>query len=102
MIRRPPRSTLFPYTTLFRSVVPLGVRLKSSIARPSSLPLVSLSCQRIQKVAAGGPERVLQVRRGNRRNPHTPKFTNPAPCSKKKKRHGDLSAQPLEDRSRRR
>src|SRR2546430_12677135 len=24
MIRRPPRSTLFPYTTLFRSHVPLG------------------------------------------------------------------------------
>src|SRR2546426_3096860 len=24
MIRRPPRSTLFPYTTLFRSVVPGG------------------------------------------------------------------------------
>src|SRR2546425_6138467 len=26
MIRRPPRSTLFPYTTLFRSEQPLGVR----------------------------------------------------------------------------
>src|SRR2546427_1699697 len=26
MIRRPPRSTLFPYTTLFRSQVPVGVR----------------------------------------------------------------------------
>src|SRR2546430_11158965 len=25
MIRRPPRSTLFPYTTLFRSVMPNGV-----------------------------------------------------------------------------
>src|SRR2546430_13604050 len=25
MIRRPPRSTLFPYTTLFRSQVPVGV-----------------------------------------------------------------------------
>src|SRR2546426_6908988 len=25
MIRRPPRSTLFPYTTLFRSVVEAGV-----------------------------------------------------------------------------
>src|SRR5256885_10983572 len=25
MIRRPPRSTLFPYTTLFRSVIPVGV-----------------------------------------------------------------------------
>src|SRR5688572_31308149 len=24
MIRRPPRSTLFPYTTLFRSIVQLG------------------------------------------------------------------------------
>src|SRR3989475_12751611 len=26
MIRRPPRSTLFPYTTLFRSVAPLLLR----------------------------------------------------------------------------
>src|SRR3712207_9256075 len=25
MIRRPPRSTLFPYTTLFRSLLPAGV-----------------------------------------------------------------------------
>src|SRR5258707_4592328 len=25
MIRRPPRSTLFPYTTLFRSLVPCGL-----------------------------------------------------------------------------
>src|SRR5256885_6033374 len=27
MIRRPPRSTLFPYTTLFRSVVPNAKRV---------------------------------------------------------------------------
>src|SRR5690348_18481554 len=26
MLRRPPRSTLFPYTTLFRSEVPVGTR----------------------------------------------------------------------------
>src|SRR2546427_3249066 len=26
MIRRPPRSTLFPYTTLFRSALELGIR----------------------------------------------------------------------------
>src|SRR2546429_4184820 len=26
MIRRPPRSTLFPYTTLFRSLIPLKIR----------------------------------------------------------------------------
>src|SRR3712207_7333047 len=32
MIRRPPRSTLFPYTTLFRS---LGEKLLASVQRPS-------------------------------------------------------------------
>src|SRR3712207_9163677 len=32
MIRRPPRSTLFPYTTLFRSLVaPLAEALKASV-----------------------------------------------------------------------
>src|SRR5256885_10164660 len=28
MIRRPPRSTLFPYTTLFRSVKPGGIAIE--------------------------------------------------------------------------
>src|SRR2546422_4735288 len=32
MIRRPPRSTLFPYTTLFRSRVPHAERLAASPA----------------------------------------------------------------------
>src|SRR2546429_2540492 len=30
MIRRPPRSTLFPYTTLFRSLISSQVRIPSS------------------------------------------------------------------------
>src|SRR2546430_12550073 len=34
MIRRPPRSTLFPYTTLFRSVSCLRTCLKSLSHRP--------------------------------------------------------------------
>src|SRR5260370_14938719 len=29
MIRRPPRSTLFPYTTLFRSRAPAAIRIRS-------------------------------------------------------------------------
>src|SRR2546427_3342768 len=33
MIRRPPRSTLFPYTTLFRSRNPLG---EDAVLRPSA------------------------------------------------------------------
>src|SRR2546422_7206842 len=32
MIRRPPRSTLFPYTTLFRSVIEFGVSTENDIA----------------------------------------------------------------------
>src|SRR2546429_2092403 len=31
MIRRPPRSTLFPYTTLFRSLDPLGDRRRIDV-----------------------------------------------------------------------
>src|SRR3712207_7021460 len=34
MIRRPPRSTLFPYTTLFRSVVPLQYSDGDRLPRP--------------------------------------------------------------------
>src|SRR2546422_8477527 len=33
MIRRPPRSTLFPYTTLFRSVHGLGVEALDEVHR---------------------------------------------------------------------
>src|SRR2546421_2141410 len=32
MIRRPPRSTLFPYTTLFRSLIAYGLRLLDRLA----------------------------------------------------------------------
>src|SRR5260370_28259543 len=43
MIRRPPRSTLFPYTTLFRSVVLLPFQLlRISLATPSRwTPLIT-------------------------------------------------------------
>src|SRR3989454_5399626 len=39
MIRRPPRSTLFPYTTLFRSVViPAGSRVEGTITVADPAP----------------------------------------------------------------
>src|SRR2546430_10426596 len=37
MIRRPPRSPLFPYTTLFRSVL-TDYAIYGSLIRPGSLP----------------------------------------------------------------
>src|SRR5690242_20840940 len=37
MIRRPPRSTLFPYTTLFRSFLRMGILLSFRLAVLSAL-----------------------------------------------------------------
>src|SRR2546430_7612496 len=38
MIRRPPRSTLFPYTTLFRSLRGIGFGQSAVDAHPAILP----------------------------------------------------------------
>src|SRR5438105_11476448 len=48
MIRRPPRSTLFPYTTLFRSPRSLAERwaLREDIARPSGSRMVGAPTMR--------------------------------------------------------
>src|SRR3712207_7498911 len=46
MIRRPPRSTLFPYTTLFRSPLPTQVKNSSSFGKKArTLLVVNLSLQ---------------------------------------------------------
>src|ERR1043166_10063616 len=43
MIRRPPRSTLFPYTTLFRSVAPeLELELGEEHELPTQAPVVQI------------------------------------------------------------
>src|SRR3712207_7018778 len=51
MIRRPPRSTLFPYTTLFRSEKEMEQLRKemSQHLRSKSIPLYSLLAERAQK-----------------------------------------------------
>src|ERR1044071_1252927 len=38
MIRRPPRSTLFPYTTLFRSIVSRTDKLSKTTSTPATPP----------------------------------------------------------------
>src|SRR5690349_3129187 len=57
MIRRPPRSTLFPYTTLFRSTVkdPLRVALGELATQRSArrIGLAPLSADAVARLAAG-------------------------------------------------
>src|SRR3712207_8460566 len=47
MIRRPPRSTLFPYTTLFRSFHPTGSVMDPAEAIRGFLDALSVAPQRI-------------------------------------------------------
>src|SRR5688572_32679654 len=49
MLRRPPRSTLFPYTTLFRS----EVSMDEHPATPSPTPASSGSASPVEQLAAG-------------------------------------------------
>src|SRR3712207_8612208 len=58
MIRRPPRSTLFPYTTLFRSSTPVNVAntlplLLTTLSHQPRLPS-SGSCTYCQPVRSSG------------------------------------------------
>src|SRR3712207_8039881 len=46
MIRRPPRSTLFPYTTLFRSAAAAGLK-KAPLGRPSRAKARSAFCRSV-------------------------------------------------------
>src|SRR2546422_7481933 len=43
MIRRPPRSTLFPYTTLFRSREGLNPRVHNPVVRISIFPIPAVN-----------------------------------------------------------
>src|SRR3712207_8971119 len=56
MIRRPPRSTLFPYTTLFRSCIAKGEDLVSAITNARSFTQKAILGARDWKISKGhGP-----------------------------------------------
>src|SRR2546426_8154899 len=58
MIRRPPRSTLFPYTTLFRSTMH---RAHHDVENISGREVVDLPVQRPEKIVAPAVQRLLFV-----------------------------------------
>src|SRR5438876_8584746 len=78
MIRRPPRSTLFPYTTLFRSEELKQVRVKvgkspAVYTNTSSKVVTSSSCKRLD-------------RKSTRLNSSHPSISYAVFCLKKKKK----------------
>src|SRR2546422_6874150 len=66
MIRRPPRSTLFPYTTLFRSRVRRGVRRRRARLRRST----AVRDPRDGRQDRGAPDRA-RAGRAHRSEEHT-------------------------------
>src|SRR5438034_7923021 len=82
MIRRPPRSTLFPYTTLFRSRVsgPAHARRIASRHAP-----VCRRCGRVRE-AGGGGGRAARDRKSTRLNSSHTVISYAVFCLKKKKR----------------
>src|SRR5690349_22194391 len=79
MIRRPPRSTLFPYTTLFRSVAPGNACTRYGVAFPIvSAPTI---------VPTAKPRRALnQDRKSTRLNSSHVEISYAVFCLKKKKK----------------
>src|SRR5574337_2061577 len=64
MIRRPPRSTLFPYTTLFRSLVAPSERTARSAAGWSESVKRLARVERIEEADAAPPGAVQLIVRG--------------------------------------
>src|SRR2546422_6465711 len=79
MIRRPPRSTLFPYTTLFRSPLPLGAEVQELDHRDADLLREALH----DEALAGGHRQELD-RKSTRLNSSHGYISYAVFCLKKK------------------
>src|SRR2546421_3607984 len=94
MIRRPPRSTLFPYTTLFRSRADGGERLHIGVGRHAVLVAVALELaahEICRRQRPHGREHLLlcvaQDRKSTRLNSSHDQISYAVFCLKKKKQN---------------
>src|SRR2546430_12834654 len=88
MIRRPPRSTLFPYTTLFRSIVGPGLERQAAAREPLAQP---------SQLRRGQPlVRSPRDRKSTRLNSSHSQISYAVFClKKKKKKHNSLTVTSL-------
>src|SRR3712207_7795289 len=94
MIRRPPRSTLFPYTTLFRSSVVLKQRLRSMLVsfwpqRPAVVSRVDsrAAVARLDRRTKNLCQRLKRDRKSTRLNSSHANISYAVFCLKKKKKN---------------
>src|SRR3712207_9020442 len=100
MIRRPPRSTLFPYTTLFRSHGSLLRVTLWSIHRAVShsrgmVALPGRGCRLVAGDSEGGRWVVRQDRKSTRLNSSHANISYAVFCLKKKKTQSHVLIHPL-------
>src|SRR2546430_8606027 len=96
MIRRPPRSTLFPYTTLFRS---RGARVITARARAMTGPTTPFSTVTIERRDVGPADVLLDIayagvcqdRKSTRLNSSHSQISYAVFCLKKKKKKHDTN-----------
>src|SRR3712207_7157084 len=88
MIRRPPRSTLFPYTTLFRSWRAQAMRREQPPQRRVHPLLAEILAQRVQRERslAVGEEPAVGDRKSTRLNSSHANISYAVFCLKKKKK----------------
>src|SRR5256885_6133994 len=80
MIRRPPRSTLFPYTTLFRS--PQQGPVGQGIGNPHGVGITTAGVRLVQRIRGEGEDR-----KSTRLNSSHLVISYAVFCLKKKKKH---------------
>src|SRR2546426_2243993 len=72
MIRRPPRSTLFPYTTLFRSV-----RGDAELLSVAASHLIRNALEATEDAGPGRPSPTVGAETGDRSEEHTSELQSP-------------------------
>src|SRR3989442_10748006 len=85
MIRRPPRSTLFPYTTLFRSVVSMALLLGAGVAAINAVSAPRVLWLVAAVVPAAVTSQSTRDRKSTRLNSSHVRISYAVFCFKKKK-----------------
>src|SRR5256885_9963343 len=80
MIRRPPRSTLFPYTTLFRSVFAemlQPLQLAVTVGMDHGVAIFPQDAEQADQLIRIADERLYRLKQANRSEEHTSELQSP-------------------------